>query len=165
MSYKEAFPDFELDVEIPEGFKDVSYPNDTCPSWMDEAAGLQLFIDFKDREDREFPEACRFSLMKLDEHLTHEADLVHTEDWAELLRVLNMQRKRVLTQTHVRKIFQKHLDAALAEIQRTVDEQHGDLAGMYGDAWAEIVASTEFGARSYLKAQCIAKGWRYDECG
>lgn len=35
MTYKTAFPDFILDVEIPSGFRDDSYRNDAMPQCRD----------------------------------------------------------------------------------------------------------------------------------
>jgi hypothetical protein len=61
MAYSDQFPGFQLDVEIPEGFKDTSWRNDGCPSWANEA-GVVLWIAEKDPELREFPESGRFTV-------------------------------------------------------------------------------------------------------
>lgn len=51
--YRKAFPDFTLDVAIPNGFEDVSYRQDACPAWINGRAGLHLFIDYADPDQRE----------------------------------------------------------------------------------------------------------------
>lgn len=166
-NYQDQFPDFELDVAIPSGFVDTSFRNDICPSWTDAETGLQLFVDFKEPLDREFPESPRFTLHRADivDGKTSLTDIILTESWSDVLKAIDAQRKRVLTQSHVRSIFDKHLNAALAEIQRFVGETDGGLASMYGASWDEIVASSEFEARRYLKAQCEDVGWHYDVNG
>jgi hypothetical protein len=167
MPYQDQFPDFVLDVAIPAGFVDSSYHNDVCPSWTDAGAGLQLFIDFADRSRREFPESPRFTLSKIDENSidVHVSDLALTDDWEDVLNAIAMQRKRVLTQTHVRKVLHKHLNRALGEIQRSIGETTGDLAGQFHDTWDNIVADAEYDSRDYLRMQCEAKGWLYDALG
>ena len=37
-----------------EGFADSSWHNDTCPSYLDEAFGLQVFVDYADLTKREY---------------------------------------------------------------------------------------------------------------
>lgn len=85
MTYQTAFPDFVLDVTIPAGFADVSYVNDSCPSWHDETNHLFLFVNYADPELREFPETPRFYLAKqnlqTDVSMT---DLLLTNDWQEM---------------------------------------------------------------------------------
>lgn len=62
--YLAEFPNFgELPiVSLPEGWKDVSYHNDVCPSF--ELAlnygSIKLFVDFKDEAERELRGAMRF---------------------------------------------------------------------------------------------------------
>jgi hypothetical protein len=167
MTYKTEFPDFVLDVEIPQGFADASWRNEICPSWINNTAGLVLFIDFKEPLDREFPDSPRFSLSRTDlvDGTKAMADLALTDDWSEVVRAIDAHTNRVLTQTMARRIFAKHLNSALAEVQRIVGEETGDLAGMYHDTWDNIVADVEYNARMYLIAQCVEKGWRYDVNG
>jgi len=57
MGYKEEFPDYVLDVQIPEGFEDCSWHNDVCPHWekiLNKQTGerLELWIDYKEVEKR-----------------------------------------------------------------------------------------------------------------
>lgn len=96
-SYKEAFPDFgEMDVEIPAGFVDASYRNDSCPAFLNEEAGLFLFVDYANPDDREHPDLSRFSLVQGTPHATYglqrdenNVDLISTDDWSEVLATLD----------------------------------------------------------------------------
>jgi hypothetical protein len=59
MGWKEEFPLFDggADCErlIAEGWEDVSWHNDTCPSF--ERAGIMIWVDYVDRMKRVFPGA------------------------------------------------------------------------------------------------------------
>ena len=66
MAWKEEFPDFD-DAEscaslIYQGFEDVSWHNDTCPSF--ECCGIVIWVDYVDPMLREYPDAPgRFAVM------------------------------------------------------------------------------------------------------
>lgn len=69
MPYRDEFPDFgDMDVAIPEGFKDLSWHNDTCPSFgyllpgfaQNDERYLIVFIDYADEAKREFEGVARF---------------------------------------------------------------------------------------------------------
>lgn len=64
-NFTEEFPDFPADTmpAIPEGWADVSWHNDTCPSF-ETRNGLTVFVDYADASLREFPEAPRFSIQQ-----------------------------------------------------------------------------------------------------
>ena len=63
MSYRKEFPDFNLDVIIPEGFSDSSWKNDICPSWINMEHNIKLFIEYLEPEKREQEEMDRFYLV------------------------------------------------------------------------------------------------------
>ncbi|SOZ17211.1 hypothetical protein [Cupriavidus taiwanensis] len=88
---KRQFPDYDVSTlpEIPAGFGDTSWRNDACPSFTDEARGLQIFIDYAEAADRE-PNAVRYSLRELDGKLEN---IVDTNDWAELLKCISKYDK------------------------------------------------------------------------
>lgn len=77
--YRKEFPDFpEADMPaLPEGFEDMSWHNDACPSFQHEAKGLCLWIDYADPAMSEMPEARakgelkRFSLIQMDPDEEH----------------------------------------------------------------------------------------------
>ncbi|MDT4855781.1 hypothetical protein FQZ97_901480 [compost metagenome] len=88
---KRQFPDYDASTlpEIPAGFGDTSSRNDACPSFTDEARGLQIFIDYAEAADRE-PNAVRFSLRELDGQLEN---IIDTNDWAEMLECISKYDK------------------------------------------------------------------------
>jgi hypothetical protein len=76
---KYAFPDYDPATlpPIPSGWRDVSYKNDACPSWL--ANGLHVFIDYADPDAREIA-GTRFHV------LDEEGDaLLSTDAWPEVL--------------------------------------------------------------------------------
>jgi hypothetical protein len=66
---------------IPDGFADSSWHNDTCPSYINEAIGVQVFIDYVDVSKRELPEGKRFTVSDADTYET----LLQTDDWNAVL--------------------------------------------------------------------------------
>lgn len=80
------FPDFDLATmpEIPADYVDVSWHNDSCPSFLNEATGRILFVDYADAENREHPETPRFNLNVWDCGNTGET-LVESDDWNAIL--------------------------------------------------------------------------------
>jgi hypothetical protein len=87
MSYQTAFPDFTLDVTIPDGFRDDSYKNDAMPRFTRElphGQTLTLWIDYADRALSEYPEGERF----LVELLSFDGDYVEqvaSDNWQDIL--------------------------------------------------------------------------------
>lgn len=92
MTYKTEFPDFELDVEIPKGFNDVSWHNDVCPSFINRSLNLCLWIDYADKSKSEFPNSPhRFQLTEIDEegcHVDFDGTKLLTADFDEVLEYL-----------------------------------------------------------------------------
>ena len=77
---KEFGTGFELGIVVPEYFKDVSYHNDTCPSfhyWKGNR-GLRLLVDWKDRNQREEPHYTRYNLSLIQ---GQEDDFIVLENW------------------------------------------------------------------------------------
>lgn len=74
MSIIEHFGDSVKDLQMPEGWKDVSYHNDACPSWA--VKGFQVFIFHADPKKREagFEDAPRFNISR-------EADYAESGRW------------------------------------------------------------------------------------
>ncbi|WP_157231082.1 hypothetical protein [Kiloniella laminariae] len=63
MTYQTEFPEFCLDVVIPEGFVDCSWRNDSCPSWMytfENGTVIRIRIDYSDLNLRDFRSLPRF---------------------------------------------------------------------------------------------------------
>lgn len=89
MTFRTEFPDFDPATmpAIPSGFDDVSWHNDMCPSFLNEAAGLIIFVDYVDCKEREFPEIPRFTLGTWDNGNTGN-DIVSTDDWQLVLAAI-----------------------------------------------------------------------------
>lgn len=83
MTIETAFADYPICSlpTIPTGFVDVSWHNDTCPSFECTALGLMLFIDYPDTAQREFPGAARFTLYVTGMGI----ELLATDDWQAVL--------------------------------------------------------------------------------
>jgi hypothetical protein len=53
--YKKEFPDYDETIEIPDGFVDVSWHNDACPSIcksIDDNDAIVIYCDYKDPAKR-----------------------------------------------------------------------------------------------------------------
>jgi len=65
------------------GFTDCSWGNDICPKWQDER-GYTVWVDFEDRELREFPSSDRFQLT-IDDKDGDTTSLASSNDIDEVL--------------------------------------------------------------------------------
>lgn len=85
MTFQTEFPDFDETTMpvIPAGFEDVSWHNDTCPSFLNETAGLIIFVDFADVTLREFDDGKRFSLGIWDNGSIGEP-VAESDDWQDI---------------------------------------------------------------------------------
>lgn len=102
MTFQIEFPDFDAATmpAIPAGFEDVSWHNDTCPSFLNETAGLIIFVDFANPSDREFPETVRFTLHTYNEGIGEtiaESDDCRDIETAILARAFGRQLQKDLT--------------------------------------------------------------------
>ena len=67
--YKSEFPSYDDTLTLPEGWVDVSWHNDACPSF-EKAFGdvkYRIFCDYKDMEKRDCPDWTRFGVYVEDE--------------------------------------------------------------------------------------------------
>jgi hypothetical protein len=83
-----AFPDYDLSTlpSIPETWEDVSYCNDTCPSF-EAPNGLIIWTDYADlalRECAEFGATERFSVIRILEDGSID-ELLYADDWQNVL--------------------------------------------------------------------------------
>jgi hypothetical protein len=65
MTVKNEFPNYDDVLPMLEGFEDVSYKNDACPSISKELAvdgRLMLYCDYKNKYKREYREGLRYCL-------------------------------------------------------------------------------------------------------
>jgi hypothetical protein len=94
-AFLQEFPDFPAEdmPEIPAGFEDVSWHNDSCPSFLDETRGMILFVDFAEAEKKEFPETSRFNVNIWDGGNTGTS-LIESDDWAAVLAFIEQHGKQ-----------------------------------------------------------------------
>lgn len=80
-----AFPEYDTATlpAIPEGWEDISWRNDVCPSWQINDDYV-IFIDFPAMEDREMGIEDRFRIAKTDNY-----DLAFSSNnWDDVLEFL-----------------------------------------------------------------------------
>jgi len=92
-TYKSEFPDFgELDVELPQSFKDISWHNDACPCFEQVTAKeftIRVYIDYKDLIKRESSNSdYRFSVMAVYGKEEQNAGVMLSDDWNEILEFI-----------------------------------------------------------------------------
>lgn len=88
------FPDYPLaDLPaLPEGFSGSSWHNETCPSYLDEAFGLQVFMDYVDVTKREYDGGLRFSVIRIE-----DSDVIFMSDnWTDVLNFVQAERDRMM---------------------------------------------------------------------
>lgn len=88
MGYQSEFPDFVLDVMIPEGFSDHSWHNDVCPRFeknLPDGRYLTIWIDFADKKDREYSNCERFAVDLNNSDSTYLKTLIRSDDWQEIV--------------------------------------------------------------------------------
>lgn len=85
LTVRNQFPDYPVDA-LPDltGFTDVSWHNDTCPSWRH--GDFIVWVDWPSPEDREDPGSPRFVVQGVDEDgcLSEEEHPLCTDDWAHV---------------------------------------------------------------------------------
>jgi hypothetical protein len=90
-NYQTEFPEFDLGVAIPAAWDDISWHNDTCPSWCagftKEGHIVKVWVDYADPNDREFEDIGRFGVViQIDGGGDVEgADAYAGNDWDEVL--------------------------------------------------------------------------------
>jgi hypothetical protein len=93
MTYREAFPDYpeaDFPVELPEGFSDTSWKNDSCPSMESNSLLLRVWIDYADVSQREHQNGFRYII--LDSEDEDANPILETDSWSEVLERIDMER-------------------------------------------------------------------------
>ena len=86
--YKHEFPDYDGELIIPKGFKDLSYHNDTMPragkmvEFDDTAIILSIWQDYVNVDFREYEDRKRFCL-QLDVNGIYIYEF-ESDDWSEI---------------------------------------------------------------------------------
>ncbi|WP_327209940.1 hypothetical protein [Rhizobium leguminosarum] len=83
MSVKIEFPDFDGELPVIVGFVDSSYHHDVCPSLTNDEMGLQLFVDYPDPADSEYPDSRRNGAVGRYRLLTVEGELLANTDYLD----------------------------------------------------------------------------------
>ena len=78
---------FDIKNLIPKEWKDVSYGNDTCPSF--EFKGHQIFIDNENPTEREIQDGKRFHIINSDDYGYGKKPLLETDNFFEVLEFVN----------------------------------------------------------------------------
>ena len=80
---------FDIKNLIPKDWEDVSYSNDTCPSF--EFKGYQIFIDNENPNEREYQESDskRFHIINSDDYGYGKKPLLETDNFFKVLRFVN----------------------------------------------------------------------------
>lgn len=161
MSYRSEFPDFgTLDVPIPAGFKDQSYRNDVCPKFASDARGLVIWVDYKNRSKREWPDSKRFSVSTWSKDgEVGERPLLETDSWPTVLYSLNtienMRRKNP-------GLNQRFSAAQVISAQHlhTVEEAFNYLSDDRSHGSDEIAAASDKIWGSLSRAQQLSRSGR-----
>lgn len=98
MTYKNAFPDFDDELPMIEGWEDISYKNDTCPSIgrpcrigpEGKDFDLQIYVDYKDIKLREGEGIIpRYSLLDIrNEAEPNPSTILDSDSWDEILEAV-----------------------------------------------------------------------------
>ena len=90
------FQGFVDDLNIPDEWVDVSYHNDTCPSWT--FNGYQIFIDSLDKEMSEHPNDPRFRIIYSALYGEHNNLVKSAEKFRDVLQFLKENNANDLNQ-------------------------------------------------------------------
>jgi hypothetical protein len=88
MTYQTEFKNFDVTTmpQISEGFEDISWCADVCPSFRNEEHNLTLWIDYADESLREFENEKRFCLTLEDYESDNESISYCSDDFDDILR-------------------------------------------------------------------------------
>ena len=93
-SYLDEFQDFDPATmpPIPEGWQDISWHNDACPSFLVDTGvtgGLTVFVDYADDVDREIREGTRFCVLaSIGMDGENDITILETDEWSDVLRLV-----------------------------------------------------------------------------
>ena len=90
MTYQTEFPDYDPATlpDIPAGWTDTSWHNNTAPSFQTPDDRFSVWIDYLDPQLRECQGGPRFLVHELapEGHFTTDEALLETDDWSEVLQ-------------------------------------------------------------------------------
>lgn len=138
MTWKEEFPDFDHMPDIPENWTDISWHNDTCPSF--ECGKLRIFVDYEDESLREF--ACtRFSVINETDDATEQMIVLDSDDWSEVL-----------------KFVAEHVPSKSLIYRASLDSRHYTFEA-YGESVIDAENALLDGLSKHAKQYSLASNW------
>ena len=88
---RDFFKECIKDLNLPNGWENISYGNDVCPSFL--FNGWQIFIDHKDPKQRELEGQTRFIVKKEKEYGQGDLSLfLETDDFDHVLKILEIEK-------------------------------------------------------------------------
>src|SRR5262245_34813590 len=93
--WQHEFPRFPRDAipGMPRGFVDVSWHNDTCPSFArgdihEDENALTIWVDYPDRSEREYQHGNRYALVRGIYGAEARTVLCTSDDWGDILAAI-----------------------------------------------------------------------------
>ena len=74
------------DLKIPDEWENVSYKDDTCPSWC--FKGFHIMIQHTNPKKREFEDSPRFYIFRMNDYGDHMSWQTHSETFTGVLQIL-----------------------------------------------------------------------------
>lgn len=113
-SWKTEFPDFDAMPDIPENWNDISWHNDSCPSF--ECGKVRIFVDYEKPESREVATPFRYGVTT-DDNDGNGVSLLDSDDWTEVLTFVNETNDKLkpLSRVQAIEIAKQALDSACDE--------------------------------------------------
>ena len=86
MNIWKDFEDCTSDLTIPDEWENVSYKDDTCPSWC--FKGFHIMIQHANPKKREFEDSPRFYIFRMNDYGDHMSWQTHSETFTGVLKIL-----------------------------------------------------------------------------
>lgn len=142
MTYQTEFPDFEPSTmpQIPAGWTDQSWHNDSCPSFNTDADAI-VYIDYLNPQDREIPEGERFVVLTDPEFTDNTQTVFGADDWNAVLAYIICRKwvKRIGGGFHPDTRGASYSPALEAPTVAEYDSDMEALFGYPGDPYALAV--------------------------
>ena len=94
VDYRQEFPDFDNVITLPDGWEDVSWKNDVCPSFFNKEKKVILYLDYEDPAKRENATLTRYGAYPTNaegERILHDEWSIEGDDLADVLKRIDAQ--------------------------------------------------------------------------
>jgi hypothetical protein len=122
------FNECVADLKMPDGWEDVSYGNDACPSWA--VNGYQIFIDHPIPEKRECRPCPRFHVHLESQYGEGDGWGIITDSWDEVLETIE---KPLYCEWNAGEIKEVHSEQSLYENYKHTNLYDGEPS--WGDGY------------------------------